>query len=67
MVIVKCPSDMSVYNGNVRFSGDGTSVTYQCANGFRLVGSASATCQENGTWSSLPPRCTGMINVTYRL
>ena len=52
-----------MHNGVVKYSGGSASVTYQCANGFRLFGSASATCNEDGTWSSPPPKCIGMINV----
>ena len=38
------------------------SVTYQCSDGYELVGSATATCNEDGTWPS-PPECSGMSNI----
>ena len=59
--VVNCPIDISIHNGEVKFSRGSASVVYQCANGFRLLGSASATCKEDGTWSSPPPKCIGMI------
>ena len=50
---------MVIPNGNVKISKDGRSVTYQCADKFKLVGSASAECQRNETWSSPLPKCKG--------
>ena len=44
----------------MNFSEDGTSVTYHCADKYKLVGSPSAVCESNGTWSSSPPKCIGM-------
>ena len=35
-------------------------VSYACNSGFRLVGSATRTCQADGTWSGEHPRCIGM-------
>ena len=61
--VVNCPIDISIHNGVVKFSRGSASVIYQCTDGFRLLGSASATCEEDGTWSSPPPKCIGMINV----
>ena len=55
-----CPTDMAIPNGNVKISEDGRSVTYQCANKFKLVGAASAECKQDETWSSPPPTCIGM-------
>ncbi|XP_068719046.1 sushi, von Willebrand factor type A, EGF and pentraxin domain-containing protein 1-like [Montipora capricornis] len=34
-----------------------TVVSYACNSGFRLVGSATRTCQANGQWSGEHPRC----------
>uniref|UniRef100_H2Z7B2 Sushi domain-containing protein n=1 Tax=Ciona savignyi TaxID=51511 RepID=H2Z7B2_CIOSA len=36
----------------------GVSVVYQCNTGYRMVGSASATCLNTGLWSEVPPACT---------
>ena len=36
-----------------------TVVSYTCNSGFRLVGSATRTCQANGQWSGEHPRCIG--------
>lgn len=32
--------------------------TYACATGYSISGSASRTCQTDGTWSGTPPTCT---------
>ena len=58
---VKCPTNISIDNGYVSFNENETLATYRCAYGFRLVGSASATCKEDRTWSLPPPKCAGMI------
>ena len=58
--VVHCPTNLLISNGNVEFTKDGTSVTYHCADKFKLVGSASAVCEPDGTWSSSPPKCIGM-------
>ena len=34
-------------------------ITYSCDRKYRLVGQAEATCQEDRTFSSPPPRCNG--------
>lgn len=65
--VANCPIDITIYNGNVKYGGDGVSLTYQCANGFRLIGATSATCKEDGTWSSPPPKCTGIIYYKYNI
>lgn len=59
--IVKCPTNILIDNGYLKLNENGASVSYQCTDGYRLVGSASATCKEDGTWSSPPPKCAGMI------
>ena len=35
----------------------GAVVQYSCSVGFNLVGSGSATCQRDGTWSAPLPTC----------
>lgn len=44
------------------FSVDSKLVGYSCDEGFRLIGSTTARCMQNGTWSSPPPECAGMID-----
>ena len=58
--VVHCSTNLLISNGNVKFTEDDTSVTYHCADKFKLVGSASAVCKPDGTWSSSPPKCIGM-------
>ena len=57
----QCATNLSIDNGYVLFSGDSKLVAYQCYDGYRLVGSTSAECMQDGTWSSSPPECVGMI------
>ena len=45
------------------FSIDSKLVAYRCFDGFRLLGSTTAECMQDGIWSSPPPKCTGMINL----
>ncbi|XP_060076906.1 uncharacterized protein LOC132556510 [Ylistrum balloti] len=35
----------------------GTNVGFSCSSGYIIAGPTSITCQEDGTWNSLPPRC----------
>ena len=63
LFVAQCSTDISIDNGNVKFGEDSMSVTYQCSDGYELVGSATATCNKDGTWSSSPPKCFGMIDI----
>ena len=53
-------------NGMVSVGGGGTTLgslaDYTCNPSYRLVGTDSRQCQENGTWSGEAPTCEGMIN-----
>jgi len=61
----QCPTNLSVDNGFVIFSPDSKLVAYQCFDGFKLIGSTSAECMLDGRWSSLLPKCVGMIIYFY--
>ena len=39
--------------------------TYSCESGFELKGEATATCQTDGTWSSLQPQCLRICKQSY--
>lgn len=56
---VSCPTPASVFQGSRSFSGTsaGSTVSYKCDKGTYMVGSASATCTDRGTWSAQPPEC----------
>ena len=43
--------------GNVA-TGDGDIAYYSCNAGYEMVGN-NLTCLSNGSWSGLPPTCTG--------
>ena len=59
---VSCDALQSVMNGRI-ISNGGTSypstVTYECNEGYSLVGSATISCGISGTWSNEPPFCNG--------
>ena len=37
--------------------GVGAEASYWCVPGYRLSGTGTRTCQENGEWSGNPPVC----------
>ena len=59
----QCLTNLSINYGYVMFSGDSKLVGYHCYDGYRLVGSATAECMQDGTWSSSPPECIGIVNL----
>lgn len=56
---VTCTGAVAPSNGNVTSTSAtfGNSVTYSCDAGYTLVGTATATCQADATFSSAPPSC----------
>ena len=58
---ITCGSPGSISNGAVSPSGSthnyGTTVTFACNTGYRLVGGATRTCQANSQWSGTVPTC----------
>ena len=58
-IVMDCRESPPPLNGNV----DVISTTYKsrvnftCKNGYELVGSSSAVCLANGTWSAEMPLC----------
>ncbi|CAD5126148.1 DgyrCDS14316 [Dimorphilus gyrociliatus] len=67
---VDCLTPTKPLNGDV-ISSDTTynaNIAYTCNNHFTLVGSPSAICQDNGTWSNLPTckrvSCPSPSNIT---
>ena len=39
----------------------GAVASYECVAGYTLVGSATRTCQNNGSWSGSEPTCSKLI------
>ena len=58
---VSCGGLASPMDGAVMLNGTavGTEAVYVCSRDFQLVGNASRTCQEDGTWSGAEPMCKG--------
>jgi hypothetical protein len=74
-----CPTVSSPSNGFVGTTGTtfGATANYSCQTGYVLLGTATRTCQADGTWSGTTPTCTpidcyqpagilnGKVNATY--
>ena len=60
MFLPECAALEAPMNGTVLPEGvtAGHNASYQCDNGFKLVGDIIRTCQNNGTWSGMEPTCT---------
>ena len=57
--VVDCGDLAVVANGNHNLTGTtfGFAVSYECMDGYRLVGVAERVCQEDGAWSGEAPSC----------
>ena len=58
-----CPSISPPENGTYVTGDDrqqpaGKNITFACRFDYILVGSATITCQDDGTWNTSPPMCT---------
>lgn len=61
----RCPTDMSLEDGYVRFTAGGDLVVYRCNAGFRLFGASVSSCQPDNKWSSPSPKCVGTTNIVW--
>ena len=54
-----CDEPMAPANGGMNSTGnmEGDTVTYFCNEGYNLSGDANRTCQSNGSWSGILPKC----------
>ena len=41
----------------------GSTVTYQCNNGYYLLGDSRMFCTDNGSWNGISPSCLGEMNL----
>jgi hypothetical protein len=58
--LVNCHAPMGIDHGSVSAPTTtyGFVATYSCAAGYTLAGSATRTCQADGSWSGTPPTCS---------
>ncbi|KAK3728579.1 hypothetical protein QZH41_011661 [Actinostola sp. cb2023] len=57
---VRCPAIGTIKNGQVGVTAGqsyNSKATFSCNAGFDLVGMVTRTCQQNGQWSDVQPRC----------
>ena len=59
--VVDCGGLSSPQNGQVILTNTtfGSTATYQCDEGFNLIGDMQRICQSNGVWSGNEPTCEG--------
>lgn len=57
--VVDCGTPGAVANSNYNLTGTtfGAIVSYECMDGYSLVGVTERVCQENGKWSGEEPSC----------
>ncbi|XP_064382161.1 sushi, von Willebrand factor type A, EGF and pentraxin domain-containing protein 1-like [Halichondria panicea] len=60
---VRCPKLSAPSYGSVSVSGlqVGSTATYQCNDGFLLVGASTRYCQSSGDWSGKAPTCNSVL------
>ena len=65
--VVDCGGLSSPQNGQVILTNTtfGSIATYQCDDGFNLIGDMQRMCQSNGEWSGNEPTCEGNHSLDY--
>lgn len=60
---VQCPQPLDVENGRVVSSSStyGSLASYECINGYRLVGPATRKCEADKQWEGEQPFCEGKL------
>ena len=61
--VADCGFLMNPGNGVVTINGRtfGSTATYQCNEGFNLIGDMQRMCQNNGEWSGNEPICESQL------
>ena len=57
---LEAPNHGNIYEHNVTV---GSTATFACSSGYRLVGNSTATCQSNSVWSSTTPTCESNVEI----
>ena len=57
---VECATLLDINSGYINYETDGwnTKATYQCMNGYSVVGVAERLCNESGSWELTEPTCS---------
>ena len=58
---VVIPNGVACFDGNI----SGSVLSYQCGDGYTLVGSTNRTCLSDGSWSGEVPDCQPLGNHVY--
>lgn len=67
VTVVDCHQPEQIQHGRYTLTSNvtyyGAAVLYECDSNYELDGFARRLCLENGTWSSEPPVCKGIISI----
>ena len=65
----RCPQLSAPFNGSLQPCSNlpGHTCTFSCDKGYVLVGSATRTCTDNGTWTGAETQCDGKVTTTTTL
>ena len=63
LLAVHCKNLTTPSNGYVSSNKivSGTTVTFNCADGYRLMGESELECFANGSWSNSEPSCESIV------
>ena len=63
-LVVECGRVQPILKGEIIYVNSTTflssQINYSCGTGYKLVGNKARTCQEDGRWSGIKPKCEGL-------
>ena len=64
LTVVECGRVQPILKGEVIYVNSTTylssEINYSCGTGYKLIGNKARTCQEDGRWSGVKPKCEGL-------